>query len=133
MNSRPANPYGRSYPDSEGLLEQACAHLDRAARQIRATAGDDPFAPARSLGAQLSLLCGGLYPGIHAVPDPDDSLGPLEHLDTALALLDAIPLQQAPPDLMVWTLRLAQLRSAVDSTARPTGTSGTDTNRSGLP
>jgi hypothetical protein len=134
VNSHPAtSPNSHSIPDSEGRLEQACAHLNVAATQIRATAGDDPFAPARSMAAQLSLLCGGLYAGIHALPDPADSQGPLEHLNTALELLDAIPRQQAPPDLMVWTLRLAQLRRVVRGTSKPAGPSGTDTNRSELP
>ena len=96
-------------------LVRACAHLDAAAAQLTAEAANDPFATRRLVAGQLSLLRGGLHPGIRATPDAADTGGPFEHVAAALALLDAIPRADAPADLVVWVSRLAALQPAVSA------------------
>ncbi len=113
------NPMHGPEQQSSGLasdpLVRACAHLDAAAAQLTAEAGNAPFATRRLVAGQLSLLRGGLHPGIRAVPDATDTRGPLEHVAAALALLDAIPRADAPADLLVWISRLAALEPAVSA------------------
>jgi hypothetical protein len=92
---------------------RACVHLDAAATQLDATADDDPFSATRSLAGQLRLLSSALHPGIRAIPDPADPSGPLEHLNAALDLLDAIPPGHTADDPTRWMQHLVDLRPAV--------------------
>jgi hypothetical protein len=48
-----------------------------------------------------------------AAVDPEDLLGPRAHTDQALSLLDSVPPSAGPTDLLVWTLRLADLHEAL--------------------
>ena len=89
---------------------QACVHIDAAARQLEAAANGDVFSSLLSLAGRLALIRGGIDPTIRAAADPNDRLGPIAHVDRALFLLDSAHPSIAPADLLVWTLRLADLR-----------------------
>ena len=97
-------------------VTRACVHIDAAAGQLEAAAHGDAFSPLLSLSGQLALICGGIDPTNGAAPDPNDRLGPVAHADRALSLLDAVPASGGPADLLVWTLRLADLRDALLAT-----------------
>jgi hypothetical protein len=94
-------------------VTQACVHIDAAARQLEAAADGDVFSPLLTLAGQLSLIRGGIDPSIRAAVDPKDLLGPMAHTDQALSLLDSVPPSAGPTDLLVWTLRLADLHEAL--------------------
>ena len=98
---------------SEDPVTQACVHIDAAARQLEAAANGDVFSPLLGPAGQLSLIRGGIDPTIRAASDPSDRLGPLAHVDRALFLLDGVPPSAGPADLLVWSLRLADLQDAV--------------------
>ena len=59
------------------------------------------------------MIRGGINPTPRAVVDPGDRLGPIAHVDRALFLLEGAHPSIAPADLLVWTLRLADLRDAL--------------------
>jgi len=88
---------------------QACVHIDAAARQLEAAADGDVFSILLGLAGQLALIRGGIDPTIRAAPERGDRLGHVAHVDKALALLDSVPAGTGPADLLVWTLRLADL------------------------
>ncbi|MHB8273639.1 MAG: hypothetical protein ACYDC9_02550 [Dermatophilaceae bacterium] len=92
---------------------QACVHIDAAARQLEAAANGDVFSSLLGLAGLLALIRGGINPTLRAVVDPGDRLGPIAHVDRALFLLDSAHPSIAPADLLVWTLRLADLRDAL--------------------
>jgi hypothetical protein len=94
-------------------VTRACVHIDTAARQLEASARGDVFSALLGLAGQLALIRGGIDPTIRAAPGPSDLLGPLAHVDKALALLDSVPAGAGPADLLVWTLRLADLREGL--------------------
>jgi hypothetical protein len=91
----------------------ACVHIDAAANQVEAAARGDVLSTLLALAGQLALIRGGIDPTIRAAPDPNDRLGPLAHVDQALLLLDSVPASVGPADLLVWTLRLSDLRDAI--------------------
>ena len=91
----------------------ACVHIDAAANQLEAAAHGDVFSTLLALAGQLALIRGGIDPTIRAAPDPNDRLGPVAHVDRALLLLDGVPASVGPADLLVWTLRLSDLRDAL--------------------
>ncbi|MHB8185791.1 MAG: hypothetical protein ACYDDU_06820 [Dermatophilaceae bacterium] len=97
----------------EDTVAQACVHIDAAARQLEASADGDAFSPLLGLAGQLALIRGGIDPTIRAAVDPEDLLGPMAHTDQALSLLDSVPPSAGPTDLLVWTLRLADLHEAL--------------------
>ena len=97
----------------EDTVAQACVHIDAAARQLEASADGDAFSPLLGLAGQLALIRGGIDPTIRAAVDPEDLLGPMAHTDQALSLLDSVPPSAGPTDLLVWTLRLAELHDAL--------------------
>jgi len=99
-------------------VTQACVHIDAAARQMEAAANGDAFSALLGLAGQLSLIRGGIDPTIRAAVDPHDRLGPLAHLNRALFLLDGVPPSTGPADLLVWSLRLADIHDAL-RVARP--------------
>jgi hypothetical protein len=100
-------------PAGVDTVTQACVHIDTAARQLEASARGDVFSALLGLAGQLALIRGGIDPTIRAAPEPNDPLGPLAHVDKALALLDSVPAGGGPADLLVWTLRLADLREGL--------------------
>ena len=100
-------------PAGVDTVTQACVHIDTAARQLEASANGDVFSTLLGLAGQLVLIRGGIDPTIRAAPDPNDRLGPLAHVDRALLLLDSVPASVGPADLLVWTLRLSDLRGAL--------------------
>jgi hypothetical protein len=91
----------------------ACVHIDAAANQLEAAAHGDVFSTLLSLAGQLALIGGGIDPTIRAAPDPNDHLGPVAHVDRALVLLDSVPGSARAADLLVWTLYLSDLRTAL--------------------
>ena len=91
-------------------LTRACVHIDAAANQLEAAARGDVFSTLLSLAGQLALIRGGIDPTIRAATDPNDRLEFIAHVDHALSLLDSVPASEGPPDLLVWTLRLHDLR-----------------------
>jgi hypothetical protein len=95
----------------------ACVHIDAAANQLEAAAHGDAFSTLLPLASQLALIGGGIDPTIRAAPDPNDHLGPVAHVDKALALLDSVPPGTGPADLLVWTLRLADLQEGLFAAA----------------
>jgi hypothetical protein len=95
---------------------QACVHIDAAAHQLEAAARGDAFSPLLGLAGQLALIRGGIDPTIRAAADPNDGLVPIAHVDRALSLLHRAPVSAAPADLLVWTLRLDDLRDALLAT-----------------
>jgi hypothetical protein len=97
----------------EDTVAQACVHIDAAARQLEAAADGDVFSPLLGLAAQLALIRGGIDPTIRAVVDSEDLLGPTAHTDQALSLLESFPPSDGQTDLLVWTLRLAELHDAL--------------------
>ena len=106
---------GATTPDTadEDPVTLACVNIDAAARQLEAAAAGYVFSPLLTLAGQLALIRGGIDPTIRAAVDPDDRLGPVAHVDRALSLLDGVPPSAGPADLLVWTLRLADLHGAV--------------------
>jgi hypothetical protein len=94
-------------------LTRACVHVDAAARKLETAARGDAFSPLLVPAGQLALIRGGIDPTIRAAPDPNDRLGPVAHVDRALLLLDGVPASVGPADLLVWTLRLSDLRDAL--------------------
>jgi len=98
---------------SVDTVTQACVHIDTAARQLEASARGDVFSTLLGLAGQLALIRGGIDPTIRAAPEPSDRLGPVAHVDKALALLGSVPAGAGPADLLVWTMRLADLREGV--------------------
>lgn len=115
----PHSPSSAQPQPQTGVVELACAHLDAAAQQLTTNATADPFTGTNALAGQVSLVRGGIHPGIRATPDPGDRVDALGHLDAALVLLDTVPHGDAPADLMLWTARLAQLRPAVQAAYSP--------------
>jgi len=91
----------------------ACVHIDAAARQLETAACGDVFSPLLGPAGQLALIRGGIDPTIRAATDPNDRLEFMAHVDHALSLLDSAPASAGPPDLLVWTLRLHDLRDAL--------------------
>jgi len=98
---------------SEDPVRQACVHIDAVARQVEAAADDDVFSPLLGLAGLLSLIRGGLDPTIRSAVDPHDPLLPMDHMDRALSLLDGVPPSAGPADLLVWSLRLQDLRDTL--------------------
>ena len=98
---------------SQDPVTQACVHIDAAAHQLESAANGDVFSALLTLAGQLALIRGGIDPTIRAATDPNDSLTPMAHLDQALALLDGAAPSAGPTDVLVWTLRLADLRNAL--------------------
>ena len=99
--------------NEQDAVVQACVHIDAAAHQLEAAADGDVFSPLLGLAAQLALIRGGIDPTIRAVVDPEDLLGPTAHTDQALSLLESFPPSDGQTDLLVWTLRLAELHDAL--------------------
>ena len=107
----PSTPHPHAAkPDA---VTQACVHIDAATRQLQSAADEDIFSPLLALAGQLALIRGGIDPTIRAAADPNDRLGPIAHVDQALSLLDGAPPSVGPADLLVWTLRLTELREAL--------------------
>ena len=98
-----------------GTLTRACVHIDAAARQLETAAGGDAFSPLLVPAGQLALIRGGINPTIRAAVDPNDHLEFIAHVDHALTLLDNVPASDGPPDLLVWTLRLHDLRDELQA------------------
>ena len=91
----------------------ACVHIDAAARQLEAAANGDVFSSLLGLAGLLALIRGGIDATIRAAGAPNDILGPIAHVDRALFLLEGAHPAVAPADLLVWTMRLAELRDAL--------------------
>lgn len=91
-------------------VTQACVHIDAAANQLETAARGDVFSALHGPAGQLALIRGGVDPTIRAATDPHDRLEFMAHVDRALSLLDAVPASAGPPDLLVWTQRLHDLR-----------------------
>ena len=102
-----------SRANEQDAVVQACVHIDAAARQLEAAANGDVFSSLLGLAGLLALIRGGINPTVRAVVDPKDILGPIAHVDRALVLLESAHPSVAPADLLVWTLRLAELRDAL--------------------
>jgi len=98
---------------SEDPVTQACVHIDAAARRLEAAASADVFSPLLGLAGQLTLIRGGLDPSIRSAVDPNDRLTAMDHVDRALSLLDGVPASAGPADLLVWSLRLKDLRDTL--------------------
>jgi len=98
------------YPSKIG---STAVNLEAAAHQLEAGANGDVFSPLLGLAGQLSLIRGGLDPTIRAAADPNDRLTPLAHVNRALTLLDGVPPSAGPADLLVWSLRLQDLRDTL--------------------
>lgn len=113
MTDQHNNPSAIQPASGVDTVTRACVHIDTAARQLEAAARGDVFSTLLGLAGQLVLIRGGLDPTIRAEPDPCDPLGPVAHVDKALALLDSVPSDDGPADLLVWTLRLANLREGL--------------------
>ena len=113
MTDHPAPSSATSDTASQDLVTQACVHIDAAARQVEAAADADVFSPLLALAGLLSLIRGGLDPSIRAAHDPNDPLLPMDHVDQALSLLDGVPPSAGPADLLVWSLRLQDLRDTL--------------------
>jgi hypothetical protein len=94
-------------------VSRACVHIDAAARQLETAAHGDAFSPLLTPAGQLALIRGGIDPTIRAAVDPNDRLEFMAHVDHALSLLDSVPASVGPPDLLVWTLRLHDLRDTL--------------------
>ena len=109
------NPPTHATQPAAGLdtVTVACVHIDAAANQLEAAARGDVFSTLLALAGQLALIRGGIDSTIRAEPDPSDRLGPVAHVDKALALLDSVPSDDGPADLLVWTLHLADLREGL--------------------
>ena len=110
-NSTPSS--ATSDTTGEDLVAQACVHIDAAVRQLEAAADADVFSPLLGLAGLLSLIRGGLDPSIRAADDPNNPLLPMAHVDRALSLLEGVPPSAGPADLLVWSLRLQDLRDAL--------------------
>ncbi|NMM24012.1 MAG: hypothetical protein HHJ11_11015 [Phycicoccus sp.] len=102
-----------SRANEQDAVVQACVHIDAAARQLEAAANGDVFSSLLGLAGLLTLIRGGINPTLRAVVNPGDRLGPIAHVDRALFLLDSAHPSIAPADLLVWNLRLADLRDAL--------------------
>ena len=102
-----------SRANQQDAVQQACVHIDAAARQLEAGANGDVFSSLLGLAGLLALIRGGIDPTIRAAGDPNDCLGPIAHVDRALFLLDSAHPSIAPADLLVWTRRLAALRDTL--------------------
>ena len=113
MTDHPSPSPATSATTCEDTVAQACVHIDAAARQLEAAADGDAFSPLLGLAGQLALIRGGIDPTIRAAVDPEDLLGPMAHTDQALSLLDSFPPSDGQTDLLVWTLRLAELHDAL--------------------
>jgi hypothetical protein len=116
MTNQPNNASAIQRVVGVDTVTQACVHIDAAAHQLEAFAHGDVFSPLLDLAGQLALIRGGIDTNIRAAPEPNDLLGPAAHVDTALALLDSVPFGAGPADLLVWTLRLADLREGLLTT-----------------
>jgi hypothetical protein len=117
MTDHPTSSSATSDTPSQDLVTQACVHIDAAVRQVEAAADDDVFSPLLGLAGLLSLIRGGLDPSIRAADDPNDPLLPMAHVDRALSLLDGVPPSAGPADLLVWSLRLQDLRDTLMAAA----------------
>jgi hypothetical protein len=113
MTDQHNNPSAIQPASGVDTVTRACVHIDAAARQLEAAACGDVFSTLLGLAGQLALIRGGIDPTIRATPDPCDRLGPVAHVDKALARLDGVPAGTGPADLLVWTLRLADLREGL--------------------
>ena len=102
-----------SRANEQDAVVEACVHIDAAARQLEAAANGDAFSSLLGLAGLLALIRGGINPTLRAVADHNDRLGPIAHVDHALFLLDSTHPSISPADLLVWTLRLADLRDAL--------------------
>ena len=104
------NPTGTT-----SVLDQAAAHLAAAAELLEVQdTSEQIFSPARGLATQLALIGAGISPGIGS---PTGHFAPLAtvvaHVDYALNLLDSLTAGDTPADLLVWSLRLHELRPRV--------------------
>ena len=113
MTDHPTPGSANSDTTGEDPVTQACVNIDAAARQLEAAADTDVFSPLLGLAGLLSLIRGGLDPSIRAADDPNNPLLPMAHVDRALSLLEGVPPSAGPADLLVWSLRLQDLRDAL--------------------
>jgi hypothetical protein len=113
MTDHPTPNSPQPHAAEPDAVTQACVHIDAASCQLQSAAEDDVFSPLLALAGQLALIRGGIDPTIRAAADPNDHLGTLAHVDQALTLLDGIPPSGGPADLLVWTLRLAEVRNTL--------------------
>ena len=116
MTDQPSPSPATPETTCQDTVAQACVHIDAAARQLEAAADGDVFSPLLGLAGQLALIRGGIDPTIRAAVDPADLLGPTAHTSQALSLLDSVPPSDGQSDLLVWTLRLAELHDALVAT-----------------
>ena len=101
-------------------LDLAAAHVATGAELLEAQdTSEGLFSPARSLAAQLALIGNGISPGITPVEGILDSASAVSHVDQALMLMDSLDPRDAPPDLVVWALRLHELRPRVTALLPP--------------
>ena len=113
MTDQPASSCATQRLAGTDTVAQACVHIEAAAHQLEAAAAGDVFCALLGLAGQLCLIRGGIDPTIRAAVDPNDRLGPLAHVDRALSLLGSAPACARPTDLLVWALRLADVRDAL--------------------
>jgi hypothetical protein len=113
MTDHPTPSSATSDTTGEDLVAQASVHIDAAVRQLEAAADADVFSPLLGLAGLLCLIRSGLDPSIRAADDPNDPLMPMDHIDRALSLLDGVPPSAGPADLLVWSLRLKDLRDTL--------------------
>jgi hypothetical protein len=103
-------------PRATQLLDQAAGHLLAAAERADALAGDDPFSDWDDLASQARLTASGVSHSPLPPTDLDASIA--EALSAALLILDTIPVEDGPPDLLLWAWHIRELHDLADGMER---------------
>lgn len=101
-------------------LDLAAAHVATAADLLEdQDTSEELFSPTRSLAAQLALIGNGISPGIAPATSTLGAASVVGHVDQALMLMDSLDPEDAPPDEVIWALRLQELRPRVTALLPP--------------
>jgi hypothetical protein len=98
------------------VLDQAAGHLHAAADRADLLAGADTFSEWHDVASQVRLTASGLS---HSpVPISEQAASITDALTSALEVLDTIPVDTRPADLLLWVWHIRELHQFADAAER---------------
>jgi hypothetical protein len=98
------------------LLDLAAGHLHAAADKAETLGSDDAFSDWHDLASQARLTASGVSHSPRRTATPDTSL--TAELTAALRVLDTVPIETGPPDLLLWAWHIRELRNLAERMER---------------